>query len=121
MSTGPKDGWGGKRDGSGRKNRWSVTETQVKEMLRDARKRAKLEGKKIDDILLDIIYARSGGAPAHVETKDRLAAIKIFKEYSMGKHSEQNVTFQKIEGPKIFLPEMRPDPAKVKMLPEGNA
>lgn len=116
-------GWGGKREGSGRKPAYMLTDNQVKAMLRTAKKRAKDEDKTIDDVLLDIIYNRQayelekrGGKVdivLEVPPKDRLAAIKIFKEFTIGKRIESKSETHNYQhkGPAIGLPPMDEDPA----------
>lgn len=113
MSTGPKSGWGGARPGSGRKPQ-TLSQTQVREMLSAAKKRAAATGKTIDDILLGFIYdddARMG---------DRLAAIKLWKEYTIAKLQEGGETDKGL-APQVFLPEALPDPAKVVHIDKGKA
>lgn len=105
MSTGPKSGWGGARPGAGRKKE-TLSATQVKEMLLAAKAYAAKTGKTIDQILLDIIYSLSEG------TRDRLAAIKLWKEYTIAKLQEGGETDEAL-GPQIFLPEVLPDPGEV--------
>ncbi len=76
-------------------------------MLAKAKRWAREKGKDVDDILLDIIY----GVEA-VNSRDRLAAIKLWKDYTMARISEGGETDKSL-GPQIYLPESRPDPAKV--------
>lgn len=100
MSTGPKkDNRGGARAGAGRKPE-TLSARQVQAMLDKAKERAKKEKKEIDDILLDLIY---GDNPP----KDTLAAIKLWKEYTIAKLSEGGET-DKALGPAVYLPEQRP-------------
>ena len=86
-----------------------LTETQIKEMFRSARRIAKEEGKTLDDILVLIAYGKS----SRVSIRDQLAAIKIFKDFTMSKTSEQNVNISDTRGPVIGLPELKEDPSKV--------
>ena len=105
--------WGGKRPGSGRKPAYMLTDNQIKAMLRSARKKAKAEGKTLDDVLLNIAY----------DTKDtgkQLAAIKLFKEFTMSKHTEKDINITDTRGPKVGLPEMKPDPAKLIAIEGGK-
>jgi len=83
-----------------------LTDNQIKAMLRTAKKKAKDEGKALDDILLDIAYDPK-------DPKVQLAAIKLFKEFTMSKHTEKDININDKTGPKIGLPEMRPDPAQL--------
>jgi hypothetical protein len=123
--------WGGKREGSGRKPAYMITDNQVKAMLKTAKKRAQEEGKTIDDVLMDIIYNRQayevekprGKVELVIEVppKDRITAIKVFKEYTIGKRIEKeshNHNYQH-EGPAIGLPPMREDPA-LKIVKSGK-
>ncbi len=100
MSTGPKvETRGGVRPGAGRKPE-TLSVRQVAEMLSKAKERAKKEGKDIDDILLDLIYKADNN-------KDQLAAIKLWKEYTIAKLQEGGETDQQL-GPAVFLPEQHP-------------
>lgn len=132
MTSGPKklDSRGGSRTGSGRKPHLSITQRQIKRMVREAGKMAREHGKTIDQILLGIIYddrviemKDHNHKPiqvAAVDDKTRVAAIKVWKEFTMGKYVEQNITDNRAQGPTIYLPEMLPDPARV-VQKEGNA
>ncbi len=82
MTTGPKqENRGGARPNSGPKPR-TLSANQVAKMLRKARRRAKSTGKDVDDILLDFIYADE------VRIADRVACIKLWKEFTMAKLAE---------------------------------
>ena len=99
-------GWGGVRPGAGPKPAYMLTENQIKAMLRRAKKKAKAEGGSLDDVLLTLAY----------DTKDpklQLAAIKVFKDFTMSKHStaEKDINVNHNQGPRIGLPEMEVDPA----------
>jgi len=115
--------WGGAREGSGRKPAYMLSDNQVKTMLRAAKNRAKTEGRTLDDVLLDLIYDRaayevekSGGwveTVVAVAPRDRIAAIKIFKEFTISKRVESESHNHNYEhpGPAIGLPPMDADPA----------
>jgi len=98
-----KENRGGKREGAGRKpeKRASLSVAQVSRMLRKAKKMALKTGKDVDDILIEFIYHADG------KISDRLAAIKLFKEYTAPKPSEGGKADKKL-GPSLFLPEQRP-------------
>jgi hypothetical protein len=72
-------------------------------MLRTAKRWAKERKETLDDILMKIAYFET-------DSRVRVAAIKVFKEFTMSKQSEQNVKVTD-ERPRILLPERRPDPA----------
>ena len=107
-----KDAWGGARKGTGPKSPIARSETAINEMLAKAKKRAKVEKKDLDDILLDFCYGTQGEG-WKMTIRDRLAAIDMWKKYTMTKTSEQNINITKTRGPAIGLPPMRDDPAKL--------
>lgn len=80
-------------------------------MLTTARRYAKKYGKTVDDILLGLIYAREDDIPMKMTARERIGAIKVFKEFAQAKTSEQNITVQHQTEPAISLPEQDEDPA----------
>ena len=116
MGTGPKkiENRGGARIGSGRKSKYALTEIAIDNMLKAAKRWAKEKGKTLDDVLLDIIYDTEN------EPRVRMGGIKIYKEFTMAKSSEQNINHKNMDGPKIGLPEMKPDPAKIIQIKGGK-
>lgn len=114
MTSGPKkiENRGGAREGAGRKPE-TLSVRQVKAMLDRAAEHAEKNRKTIDDILLEIAYS------SEEKTADKLAAIKIFKTHTMAKLNEGGETDVAL-GPGIFLPEQRPDPATLHVLPGGK-
>ena len=97
-------GWGGKRAGSGRKSRFGITETEVNKMLKDAKKWAKQEGCSLNDVVLEIAYRSP-------DNRERLAAVKIYKEYTMTKKTETESHNYQHNEPVVILPASDPDPA----------
>jgi len=65
-------------------------------------------------LLLDMIYRED------IKDHNRIAAIRLFKDYTMPRKSEKKVEISDNRGPAIFLPERRPDPAKLKLIPGGE-
>ena len=114
MASGPKkiENRGGARPGAGRKPE-TLSVRQVKAMLDKAEEKAKEHGKTVDDVLLDFIY------DSNVKDSDRIACIKLFKSNTMIKLSEGGEGDQAL-GPAFFLPEQRPDPAKIHVLNGGK-
>ena len=119
-----KETRGGKRAGAGRKPGYSpgrepLSVRQVQEMLDKAKEYAKKYGKTVDDILLDFVYGitkiplvdEGGGVlellEKAVSTKDRIACIKLWKEYTSPKITEGGEA-DKAVGPAVFLPEQHP-------------
>lgn len=95
-----KDNRGGKREGAGRK-RETLSQSQVREMLAKAKEYAKKYGKTIDDILLEVIYSDN--------QKDALAAVKLWKEYTIAKLQEGGEIDTQI-GPEVYLPDQDKGP-----------
>lgn len=114
MASGPKkvENRGGAREGAGRKPE-TLSVRQVRAMLERAEDHAKKHGKTLDDVLLEIAHS------SKEKTANKLAAIKIFKTYTMAKLNEGGDTDQQL-GPAFFLPDQRPDPAKIHVLPGGK-
>jgi hypothetical protein len=104
MATGPKAGWGGRREGAGRPKE-TLSTLQVREMLDKAKEYAAKYKKTIDEILLDFIYEPG-------EKREKLQAIKLWKERTSATISEGGDADQNL-GPGIYLPGEKPDPAKV--------
>jgi len=94
--------WGGARPGSGRKPS-TLSALQVTAMLKKAKEWAKKTGKELDDILLGIIYDEE------TNVKDKLAGIKLWKEYTIAKLQEGGETDQST-GPAMYLPEQDKGP-----------
>jgi hypothetical protein len=110
-----KENRGGARKGAGRKPAKSMCEEQVKKMLSTAERYQAKHGKSIDEALLDIVYSHES------DMKEKLAAIRIFKNFTMEKLKEETDDGQSAQtGPQFYLPERRPDPAKVVQLKPGN-
>lgn len=114
MSSGPKkiENRGGARENSGPKKQ-TLSVRQVQEMLEKAKEYAEKYKKTIDEVLLDFVY--------NPESKDadRLAAIKLFKTYTIAKLQEGGETDQQL-GPAFFLPDQRPDPASFQVINGGK-
>ena len=85
----------------------TLSASQVQKMLRTAKKWAKRTGKSIDDVLCSIIYNDEA------KNSDRLAGIKVFKEYTAAKLQEGGEA-DKALGPALYLPEQRPSLSAVK-------
>jgi hypothetical protein len=75
-------------------------------MLDKAEEFSKKKGKTIDDILLGFIY------DDETPQKDRIACMKLWKEYTIAKLQEGGETDKQL-GPGIYLPQEKPDPTKV--------
>ena len=118
------DGRGGKRAGAGRPKGYSpgrepLSVRQVKEMLAKAEAHAKKYGRTIDEILLDFVYGVAKIPIVDEETnvlevlekvvgtRDRIACIKLWKEYTAPKITEGSEGDKTLE-PAVFLPDLHP-------------
>ena len=119
------DGRGGKRAGAGRPKgyrppRLPLSAAQVEEMLKKATEYARKYGKTIDEILLDFVYGVTevplvsqedtellAVLSRKVGTRDRIACIKLWKEYTSPKLSEGGEGDKQL-GPAVFLPKKHP-------------
>ena len=114
MSTGPKkiENRGGAREGAGRKPE-TLSILQVRAMLETAKEYAEKFGKTVDQVLLDFIH------DPEAKHSDRIACIKLFKTFTIAKLQEGGET-DTLLGPAFFLPEQRPDPAKMYSITGGK-
>ena len=109
---------GGARPNSGPKKE-TLSVRQVKEMRKRADAYAKKYGKTIDEILLDFVYGvaefnlsidEGEGETVEsviakkVSTRDRIACIKLWKEYTSPKITEGGPADTEL-GPKVYLPQ----------------
>jgi hypothetical protein len=125
---------GGKRSNqTGRPPKVAISQYQLDQMIAKAEKWSKKhKGMTVDDYLLKWIYGEVED-DFKLTMRDRIACVKIWKDYTMAKVQEKNISVGKTnygptiidrdsegrtyvvsgnpEGP-IFLPRMRPDPAK---------
>jgi hypothetical protein len=124
---------GGARPGAGRKPIYTVSEREVKRLVKAARKKAKESGQDIAEVLLGLAYQVD-------DKRTALGAIRIYLEHTTVKTVEKDdsqpgryiggplilsqaamalyraLSDEERErifpGPRIILPELRPDPAK---------
>lgn len=115
MATGPHkiENRGGRREGSGRK-RISLSDDQVRKLIKAARKKEKETGISVADQLIAIIYNRRANASI------KASAIKIFYDQTVTRVSESDVNVKKNQEPSIYLPEPMPDPAKLVSIQGGK-
>lgn len=102
---------GGARPGSGPKAA-TISARQVQSMIRKAKKWAKDRGKDIDDILLSFVYDEN------LTAQHRLAAIKLWKEYTIARMAEGGETDRSL-APRVYLPELRRAP-ELEIVPGGK-
>lgn len=108
-------GGGGARTGSGRKPINQLSDEQAKILHREIKKRAKLEGRSWQALLLDFVFGKDSklGIPLDMTARERLTALRLLADLAVAKQSEQTVNVNKVIGPTITLPEAMPDPAKL--------
>ena len=108
-----KENRGGKRAGAGRKPGYSpgrepLSVRQVNEMREKMKARAKSTGKDENDILIDWIQAQdAAGDPVEIGIRDRIACMKLWKEYTSPKITEGGEA-DRVVGPAVFLPKQHP-------------
>lgn len=107
--------WGGKRENSGRK-RVALSDQEVRQLIRAAKKKKKETGISIADQVIDLIYAPK----REVKPSQRIAALKLYYDQTVTAASESDVTTTNTNQPAIYLPEVKPDPATIKLVKAGN-
>lgn len=109
MATGPKkvETRGGTRANAGRP-RIEISDYEVKKLLKAARKKEKETGKSVYDILMDMIY--SG------REKERGPGLRMFLDTVISRSKQQDVKVTTTNAPAVYLPEQRPDPAKLEVV-----
>ena len=113
---------GGKREGAGRKpgyspGRETLSVRQVQDMRDKMKARAKITGKDENDILIDWIQAQEAdGTPVNIGIRDRIACMKLWKEYTSPKITEDGEV-DRFLGPAVFLPQQNP---RLKMIASGT-
>ena len=121
------DGRGGARPGAGRKPKYIISEKEVEKLVEAAEKKAREKGESIADVLIDLAYQKD-------DKRTALAAIRIYLDYTITKTTEKDINLNQNQntGPtifetndrgemvitqlgssRIFLPEQKPDPAKL--------
>jgi hypothetical protein len=100
---------GGKRSNpGGRPPKVAISQYQLDQMLAKAEKWAKEhKGMTVDDFLLKWIYGEVED-DFKLTMRDRIACVKIWKDYTMAKVQEKNINVGKKHlGPIIYDPETR--------------
>lgn len=106
MGTGPKDRRGGARAGAGRKPQ--IVEREFKGLLAAIKREAKGKGMTWQEW-----FARQ-----MMGTNKELGAkyAKMFMDQIKVRVTESNVTINDNRGPAVYLPEEKPDPAKIALV-----
>lgn len=97
---------GGARPNAGRPEK-TLTQQQVSKILKSVEKKGKEQGTSWSDVFAEMLF------DPVANFKDRLQAFRLFMDITISKSIEQNINVNKNQAPKIYLPEKRPDPAKV--------
>lgn len=100
-------GWGGKRKNqTGRPPKKKTTSERIKNnYIKAARKLAKEYGKPLEEAVLGMVY------DSKVQDTVKVAILKAYNEALLVKETKQDVHINENRGPRIGLPEMKPDPA----------
>jgi hypothetical protein len=106
---------GGYRPGAGRPRKKKTVSEKVKNnYLKAARELAKEYGEPIEKAVLRLIYKDD------VQDSVRASVLKAYNEALLIKETEKDVNVNMNRGPAIYLPEMRPDPAKLIPIKENK-
>ena len=70
------------------------------------------DGVTLDDILLKCAYGETD-AEWKLTMRDRIACIKIWKEFTMTRVQEKNINYTEKKDAVLGLPQRRNDPAKI--------
>jgi hypothetical protein len=111
-----RPGWGGARAGAGRPKKTKTSSEQVRAAYRKAAKElAKEFGEPIEKAVLRLAYLEN------TQDSVRVAVLKAYNDVLVARQTEQNVNVNKTQAPAIFLPEKKPDPAKLVPITGGKA
>lgn len=110
MATGPKGKWGGARAGSGKKP--AISEREFKSLLKAVKAEAKAAGTTWTEWFSKQMFSRDKNHSARF--------AKMFMDQLKVRVTESNVNVTHTAGPAVYLPEEKPDPAKVKVLQGGK-
>ena len=103
-----KAGWGGRREGAGRPRKTKTSSQKIKEAyVKACRELTKEFGESPQKAVLRLVYQPT------VQDSVRVAALKCFNEAVLVKESERRLEIDRGSAPQIYLPEKRPDPAKL--------
>lgn len=110
MATGPKGKWGGRRSGSGRKPQ--IVEKEFKRLLAAIKSEAKEMGLTWQEWFAKQMLGKD---------KERSARFaKMFMDQMKIGIQETSVTVNDNRAPAVYLPEEKPDPAKVRVVQGGK-
>jgi len=103
---------GGVRPGAGAKPRVSLSDSEVKKLVRAAKKKAKETGKNVAAMLVELMYQTD-------DKRTGLTAIKLYYDKVIIPHSTSEVETTKVTKPAIGLPPKKKDPA-LKLVKTGT-
>jgi len=106
---------GGSRPGAGRpRKRKTISEKVKANYLKAARELAKEYGEPVEKAVLRLIYKDK------VQDSVKASVLKAYNEALLIKEFEKDINVN-VQGPKIGLPEMKPDPAKLIPMKEDKS
>lgn len=106
MATGPKGKWGGARAGAGKKPQ--ISEREFKGLLKAIKAQAKEKGYTWQEWFAKQMLSSDKGHSARF--------TKMFMDQLKVRVTESNVTINDNRGPSVYLPEEKPDPAKIALV-----
>ncbi len=112
--TGPKkvENRGGRRANQTGRPRIEISDREVKKLLKAARKKEQESGKSVYDILMEMIYSGN--------ERERAPGLRLYLDAVISKSKQQDVKVTDNRAPSVFLPEQRPDPAKMVAIAGGK-
>ena len=93
----------------------SISDTEVKSLLREFRKK----GKDLNTNTWRELAAIAFGEIKRATVRERLVAMKLYAECVITRASESETTVVKNDKPSIYLPERKADPANVVQIKKG--
>jgi len=105
---------GGARPNAGRPKK-TLTQQQVSKIIKSVEKKGKEKGISWSDSFAEMLF------DPVANYRERLQAFRLFMEITISKSIEQNINVNKGQAPKIYLPEKKPDPAKLIPIDGGKS
>lgn len=109
MTGKPKTGWGGAREGASQPKK-TITAAQAEKLIAEAETFKKEKGISPHRLLLEYAYGVDSGKD--FPPSSRVKALEKYFDLTMAKMSEGGETDKQL-APAVYLPEEKPDPAKV--------
>ncbi len=97
------ESWGGKREGSGRKPIFELSERERSEVIEDVRAKAAEHNTSFGKQLGEMMFGKGG------DKRTRLQSMRLFATNILATSSERDVNIKEVLKPQVFVPEKYPD------------